>query len=136
VRLGQFVVDLDGVAEFERRLLKLLLGQVGFAALDVFGFGFFGIGTGDGRKRTGGDDEGEQNRRQTPAAAGARALFVIHSVFRTPSRLSPSARPGQRSLSGSRVLFQLSRRNIHRSGRLRVRHTPNGVKHQDDKTGN
>jgi hypothetical protein len=78
VRLREIVVDLDGVAEFERRLLKLLLGQVGFAALDVFGFGFFGIGTGDSRESEGGDDQGEQNRRQTPATAGARALFVIH----------------------------------------------------------
>ena len=103
MRLREPVVNLHGVAKFERGFLILLLLQVGFAALDVFGFGFFGVGAGERRKREGSDKAGEQNRRQTPAIAGARALFVIHAVFRTPSRLLPG------SLTGATVVKSSSR---------------------------
>jgi hypothetical protein len=40
----KFVVNLYRVAKLERGFLKLRIGQVSFALLDVVGFSFCGIG--------------------------------------------------------------------------------------------
>src|SRR4029077_7982340 len=41
----KLLVDLDSIAKFKRRFLKLLVLQVGFAFFNVGYFGFLGIGT-------------------------------------------------------------------------------------------
>jgi hypothetical protein len=67
---GQILVNLDGVAEFERGLLPAALLEERLAAADVFGFRLFGVRA-VGRE---GDRDGEQGEQQGPDSPGAGAL--------------------------------------------------------------